>query len=81
MAAYRAGIRTVIIPKENEPDLAELDPVVTGAIRFIPVERADEVLKNALITPCEGAAGRHRPTAEALVQKAEKDKEAEHVSQ
>lgn len=81
MAAYRAGIRTVIIPKENEPDLAELDPVVTGAIRFIPVERADEVLKNALITPCEGAAGRHRSTAEALVQKAEKDKEAEHVSQ
>ncbi|MDD2956557.1 MAG: endopeptidase La [Oscillospiraceae bacterium] len=81
MAAYRAGIKTVIIPKENEADLAELDPVVRDALRFIPVEKADEVLKNALIMPCDGTAGRHRPTAEALVQKAEKDQETERVAQ
>ncbi|MBQ3049749.1 MAG: endopeptidase La [Oscillospiraceae bacterium] len=48
MAAYRAGVSTVIIPKDNEPDLAEIDEEVLSAIKFIPVDNIDEVLKIAL---------------------------------
>ena len=49
MAAYRAGIRTVVIPQENLPDLAEVDPVVKEQIRFVPAERIDTVLETALV--------------------------------
>ena len=43
MAAKRSGIRTVIIPKENEKDLEEIDQTVRAALRFIPVETVDQV--------------------------------------
>lgn len=49
MAAYRAGIKTVVIPKENEADLEEVDPVVKKAIRFVTAEQIDTVLDTALI--------------------------------
>ena len=48
MAALRAGIHTVIIPAENEPDLEEIDPAVRAALNFIAVSRADAVLDAAL---------------------------------
>ena len=48
MAAYKNGIHTVIIPAENVPDLAEVDPVVKEHIQFIPVKRVDTVLETAL---------------------------------
>jgi len=48
MAALRNGIRTVIIPKENEKDLEEIDQTVRAALTFVPVEQVDEVLANAL---------------------------------
>ncbi len=51
MAALRHGIRTVIIPKENEKDLSEIDQTVRRALQFIPVEHADQVLEAALIVP------------------------------
>lgn len=54
MAAYRAGIKTVVIPKENESDLEEVDPVVKEAIRFVTAEQIDTVLDTALIRT-EGA--------------------------
>lgn len=49
MAAYRMGIRTVIIPHKNLPDLAEVDPVVKGAIEFIAVKELSEVFDTALV--------------------------------
>ncbi|MBQ0083948.1 MAG: endopeptidase La [Clostridiales bacterium] len=48
MAAYRAGIKTVFIPKENEADLAEIDAVVKDTIKFVPVDTVDEIINNAL---------------------------------
>ncbi len=48
MAALRAGVNTVIIPAENEPDLAEIDPTVRAALTFITVRHADAVLDAAL---------------------------------
>ena len=51
MAAKRSGIRTVIIPKENQRDLAEIDPTVRESLRFVPVETIDAVLAEALCLP------------------------------
>jgi len=48
MAALRHGVHTVIIPKENERDLPEIDQTVRRALNFIPVSTADEVLSAAL---------------------------------
>ena len=47
-AAYKAGIKTVIIPKGNVPDLAEIDKTVREKLEFLPVTKASEVLKYAL---------------------------------
>ncbi len=51
MAAYKAGIRTVIFPKANEPDLQELDAVIRESIHFVPVEKIEQVLGLALVQP------------------------------
>ena len=48
MAAKRNGVSTVLIPKENLRDLAEIDPIVREALRFIPAETVDTVLSEAL---------------------------------
>ncbi len=52
-AAYTMGIRTLLIPKENMRDIAELDEVVRNEVTFIPCETLDDVLKNALVYPSE----------------------------
>jgi ATP-dependent Lon protease len=48
LAAHRAGIKKVILPKENERDLQDVAEDVRGELRFVPVETVDEVLKEAL---------------------------------
>ena len=48
MAAYTHHMKTVIIPQDNEPDLEEVDTEVKKHVRFIPVDRLDTVLENAL---------------------------------
>ena len=48
MAAYKHGISTVYIPKDNVPDLEKVDPAVREKITFVPVAHADEVLKGVL---------------------------------
>ncbi len=48
LAAHRAGIKQVIIPKENEKDLVDMPKKITDDIKITPVEHADEVLKIAL---------------------------------
>ena len=53
MAAYRMGIKTVVIPKKNVPDLAETDEKVRAAIKFVPAERLDEVFDVALVKNTE----------------------------
>lgn len=49
MAAYKAGIKTVIMPFENKPDLEEVDEVVKENVRFIPAKSIETVLENALV--------------------------------
>mgnify|MGYP004683739385 FL=1 len=48
LAALRGGIKTVIIPKENEKDLAEIPDNVKKGMKIIPVDNVSEVLKIAL---------------------------------
>jgi ATP-dependent Lon protease len=48
LAAHRAGIKQVLIPKENEKDLVDMPKKIIDDIKIIPVEHADEVLKIAL---------------------------------
>ena len=51
MAAFREGISTVLIPKDNASDLYEVDAEVKEKVRFIPVATLSEVLKHALVRP------------------------------
>ena len=51
MAALRHGVKTVIIPKDNERDLEEIDQTVRKALTFITARTADTVLESALIFP------------------------------
>ena len=50
LAALRGGITTVLIPKENEKDLAEIPDNVKDGLKIIPVEHVSEVLKHALVS-------------------------------
>ena len=49
MAAYKAGIKTVIIPNDNKPDLEEVDTVVKDAIEFVYASELKDVFNAALI--------------------------------
>ena len=50
LAAKSAGIRTVLVPKENVPDVEELSSEITKGLEIIPVETMTEVLKEALVS-------------------------------
>jgi ATP-dependent Lon protease len=55
LAAHRVGLKKVIFPKQNEPDLEDIPDEVRQAVEFITVEKYDEVLPHAL-EPLEPAA-------------------------
>ena len=60
MAALRGGLKTVIIPFDNLPDLEEIDQTVRRALTFVPVVRLDDVLDKALILPEPAASAQKR---------------------
>ncbi|WP_202080252.1 endopeptidase La [Caldalkalibacillus salinus] len=49
LAAHRAGLTTVMMPKENEKDIDDIPESVREDLKFIPVEHMDEVLRHALV--------------------------------
>ena len=49
LAAYREGMKIIILPKENEPDIEDIPEVVREKLEFVPVSHMDEVLKTALM--------------------------------
>ena len=51
LAALRGGLKTVLIPKENEKDLAEIPDNVKRGLKIIPVSTVDELLSHALAAP------------------------------
>jgi len=50
LAALRGGIQKVLIPEENEKDLAEIPANVKEGLEIVPVAHVDEVLRHALAT-------------------------------
>jgi ATP-dependent Lon protease len=60
LAAQRAGLKRVVFPRENEPDLDELPPETRKAIRFVPAETIEDVFAAAF--DGKRRARRHRPT-------------------
>jgi ATP-dependent Lon protease len=51
LAALRGGIKTVLIPQENEKDLAEIPANIKSGLEIIPVSHVDQVLARALVAP------------------------------
>jgi ATP-dependent Lon protease len=75
LAAHRMGLRTVLLPKDNEKDLADIPQEILATLTVHFVENMDEVLQIALerlIVPLEHAAV--APVAEPFVGSTEKDK-------
>lgn len=78
MAAYRAGIKTVVIPKDNVADLHDIEPVVRETLHFVPAAHMDTVMETALDftrrpkkrrkSPRSAAARQTDTTAAAVVQ-------------
>ncbi|MFC1465982.1 MAG: endopeptidase La [Candidatus Brachytrichaceae bacterium NZ_4S206] len=54
LAAHRAGLKTIILPKRNEPDLEDLPPEVRDSLKFVLVDRVEQALEAALM-PAERA--------------------------
>ena len=49
MAAYSAGVSTVLLPEDNMRNLEDIDPIVREALHFIPCRKATDVLSVALV--------------------------------
>jgi ATP-dependent Lon protease len=78
LAAHRGGIRTVIIPKENEKDLREIPENIQHNLEIIPVEWIDEVLDVALESKPEPLVGEIVSKDEAQIKKDEKSRPSTH---
>ena len=63
MAAYREGMKIVLMPKDNESDLYEVDDEVKENLEFVPVSNLEQVLRTALSAPGAAPARRSRPKA------------------
>jgi ATP-dependent Lon protease len=53
LAAHRAGLKTMILPKKNKKDMVEIPKRVLRDLQFVLVEQIDEVLEAALLPPVE----------------------------
>ena len=66
LSALRSGVKTVLIPEENEKDLADVPETVKAGLEIIPVSTMDQVLSHALTrqpTPIEWNEADHPPVA------------------
>jgi ATP-dependent Lon protease len=79
LAAHRAGIKTVIMPAENEKDIREIPKVVRSNIKLVPVSHMDEVIPVALTRPVNAANAKGEALQDpllALLMDDDSDKEA-----
>ena len=54
LAAHRAGLNTVILPKRNEKDLEDVPPEVRNSMDFVLVDRIDDAIEAALMPTGDG---------------------------
>ena len=77
LAAHRGGINTVLIPHENEKDLAEIPKNIKDKLTIVPVKWIDEVLEHALArTPVPESA---KSEQEADTKSPEKEAKSEDI--
>jgi ATP-dependent Lon protease len=78
LAALRGNVKAVLIPTENEKDLAEIPDNVKKELTIIPVATADEVVKHALVRPPTPIEWTEADAEEAALaaKRADKDREA-----
>ncbi|HEV2335553.1 MAG TPA: endopeptidase La [Stellaceae bacterium] len=67
LAALRGGLKTVLIPSENEKDLAEIPDNVKRGLQIIPARTVDEVLANALVRPLIPIEWEEEPDAPPVI--------------
>jgi ATP-dependent Lon protease len=75
LAALRAGIKTVLIPKDNEKDLAEIPDNVRRGLEIIPSNSVDDILRHALVkemTPIEWVEPSDVEAARSVQEKGER---------
>jgi ATP-dependent Lon protease len=65
LAAHRNGLKTVILPKRNEPDLDDVPEEIRKTMNFIFAESVDDVLENALMDKAARRATSKRPEKSA----------------
>lgn len=67
MAAYRTGVKIMVIPADNVPDLAEIDPAVRAGVEFVPASELATVFHTALL-PADRQAGAPQEETQARVE-------------
>jgi ATP-dependent Lon protease len=65
LGAHRAGIRTIVLPKQNEADIEDIPDEVRSVLSFHPVEHLEEVLKIALVPEKDAGAAEEKKEAMA----------------
>ena len=70
LAAHRAGIRTVLLPKLNEKDLEELPEPVRKEMAFVPVDNIGDAIKAALEKPTKAPSPKKKAVKKATKKKA-----------
>ncbi len=65
MAAYNAGVKTVLIPRDNRRDLEEIDPMARESLSFVPCNAMEEVLRRALVSPATADPSHREKTDKA----------------
>ena len=79
LAALRGGLKHVLIPKDNEKDLADIPDNVKRGLEIIPVSTVDDVLKNALVRPLEPIEWTEPEAVEPAVAKQQTDATGEVI--
>lgn len=78
LAAHRGGIKMVLIPKDNEKDLADIPDNIKGGMKIIPVSNVDQVLEKALIKPLKAVVWDENLTFEGAPKPSESDEIRPH---
>ena len=79
LAALRGGLKHVLIPKDNEKDLADIPDNVKRGLEIIPVSTVDDVLKHALVRPLEPIEWTEPEAVEPAVAKQQTDASGEVI--
>ncbi len=74
LAALRGGLKTVLIPKDNEKDLAEIPDNVKRGLNIIPVASVDELLRHALVMPLTPIEWRDESDTPKVLPKVDEDR-------